>query len=134
MSRTLLIAMLLSAPALSAQIVPAVPSQTIYTPEIHLGSATEPSTITVPPVIEVPSQPAETPVSNVPPASTTLLATRHFDFITSPLTRITPGSMADTSISLGEYARQLRAQRQLAKARRSVPADPTPDSMARPVR
>jgi hypothetical protein len=128
----LFITALLFAPVLCAQNVPVVPYESIYTPEIHLGSATEPSTITVPPVVELTSQPAEPQVSNAPPASTTLLATRHFDFITSPLDEITPGSMADTSISLGDFARQLRAQRQQAAANRTTPATTNPRSMAQP--
>jgi hypothetical protein len=114
MKRTLFIAALLFAPALSAQSPQPIPLTSIYTPEIHLGSATEPSTITVPPLVEVPAQPAEAPVSNAPPASTNLLASRHFDFITSPLSNAVPGSMSDTSISLGEYARRLRARKHMA--------------------
>jgi hypothetical protein len=114
MARSLFLAALLFAPALSAQSLQTIPLTSIYTPEIHLGSATEPSTITVPPLVEVPSQPAEVRVSNVPPASTDLLASRHFDFITSPLSFVVPGSMADTSLSLGEYARRLRAQKRTA--------------------
>jgi hypothetical protein len=85
----------------------------IYAPEIHLGSAYEPTTITVPSeAIAISPVPAPPNVSNAPPASTELLSTRHFDFITSPLDQAMPGSMEDTSISLGEYARQLRAQKQ----------------------
>ncbi len=86
-----------------------VPSN-LYTPEIQLGSATQPAIVTVPPVEE--AMPASEPyVSNAPPASTALLSTRHFDFITAP-EEVTPGSMEDTSISLGDYARQLRAAKQ----------------------
>jgi hypothetical protein len=131
MSRWLLIAALFAAPALCAQSIPYVPPTSIYTPEIHIGSATEPSTITMSPVVEVPAESVEATASNVQPASTSLLATRHFDYVVSPLDRVTPGSMADTSISLGEYARKLRAQREEAKANRT---NTTPDSMARPVR
>jgi hypothetical protein len=134
MSRMLLITALMYAPVLCAQNIPVIPYESIYTPEIHLGSATEPSTITVPPVVEVTSQPAEPQVSNAPPASTALLATRHFDFITSPLDEVTPGSMEDTSISLGDYARQLRAQRQQAAANRTAPATTNPHSMAEPAK
>jgi hypothetical protein len=134
MSRLLLITAVLFAPALCAQNIPVVPYESIYTPEIHLGSATEPSTITVPPVVEVTSRPIEPEASNAPPASTALLATRHFDFIVSPLDTITPGSMADTSISLGDYARQVRAERQQAAANRTAPATTNPNSMAQPAK
>lgn len=106
MPRAALIAALLIASPLLAQ--------EIYTPEIHIGSATEPSTITVPPIEEISSQASEPYISNAPPASTALLATRHFDFIVSPVAMFIPGSMEDNSISLGEYARQLRAQKQRA--------------------
>ncbi len=86
-----------------------VPSN-IYTPEIQLGSATQPSVVTVPPIeAEIPV-PAPY-VSNAPPASTELLSTRHFDFVVSP-EDVIPGSMEDHSISLGEYARELRAAKQ----------------------
>jgi hypothetical protein len=134
MSRILLITALLFVPALCAQNIPVVPYGSIYTPEIHLGSGTEPSTITVPPVVKVTSQPAEPQASNAPPANTSLLATRHFDFITSPLDTITPGSMEDTSISLGDYARQVRAQRQQAAANRTAPPTTNPHSMAQPAK
>jgi hypothetical protein len=120
---------LLFAPLLCAQTTQTVPYTSIYTPEIHLGSATEPSTITVPPVIEVSRQSAEPRIGNAPPADTALLSTRHFDFITSPLDQVTPGSMADQSISLGEYARQLRAQKQAKAATK-----PTPNAMAHPTK
>lgn len=131
MTRLLLIAALLVAPALFGQttIYPypyVVPYPSLYTPEIQLGSATQPSTITVPPVIEVPggelpTQQPEPQVSNAPPASTAQLSTRHFDFIVSPLDKITPGSMEDTSFSLGEYARQLRAKKQAAADGKAPP-------------
>jgi hypothetical protein len=90
--------------------------------------------ITVPPVVEVASgehfaTSPEPPVSNAPPASTELLATRHFDFITSPVDQATPGSMEDTSISLGEYARKLRAQKQAAAISRA-----TPNAMSQPTK
>jgi hypothetical protein len=118
MSRAALIAALLIASPLLAQEVqttsylpPAAPAL-IDTPEIHIGSATEPSAVTVPPIEEITSQPSEPYAGNAPPASTALLATRHFDFIVSPVAVFTSGSMEDTSISLGEYARQLRTQKQ----------------------
>jgi hypothetical protein len=114
----------LSAP-LFAQYSTTYTSPALYAPEIHLGSNTEPSTITVPTVEEVPATPAQPFVSNAPPASTEFLATRHFDFITSP-EKIVPGSMEDTSISLGEYARQLRAEKQTS------PSTATPNAIASP--
>jgi hypothetical protein len=97
----------------------------IQTPHYHLGSGGEPSVMTIPPVVleDGNVSPYESEGGNAPPASTTLLATRHFDFIVSP-DKVVPGSMEDTSISLGDYARQLRAAKSAA---------PTPDSMARPL-
>jgi hypothetical protein len=101
-----------------------VPSN-IYTPEIQLGSATQPAIVTVPP-IEAAVPVPEINVSNAPPASTALLSTRHFDFIVSP-EDVIPGSIEDTSISLGEYARQLRA----AKQRSPLP-DAVPNAIGNP--
>lgn len=99
-----------------------VPSN-LYTPEIQLGSATQPAIVTVPPIEE--ATPASEPyVSNAPPASTALLATRHFDFITAP-EDVTPGSMEDTSISLGDYARQLRAEKQKLPMPNAIANSPT---------
>jgi hypothetical protein len=116
-------ALWLAAPLLaqssSAYTVPLTPG-TLYAPEIHLGSATEPSTITAPPIEEIPATPTQPYVSNAPPASTELLATRHFDFVTSP-EKVVPGSMEDTSISLGEYARQLRAEKQMQRTPSATP-------------
>jgi hypothetical protein len=84
-----------------------------------------PSVVQVPPVlIEEEGASSYAPgVGNTTPASTDLLASRHFDYIVSPLDNIVPGSMEDTSISLGDYARQFRAGKTHA---------PTPDAMARP--
>jgi hypothetical protein len=112
-------AVLLLASGLGAQTVPTNTYGPLYTPEIHLGSANEPSTITAPPVVvEVPGQTVEPEVSNAPPASTELLSSRHFDFIVSPVSESvsTHGNIADTTISLGEYARQLRAQKNAASS------------------
>jgi hypothetical protein len=119
------------ATVLAAQNPPSPPSLTygsVRTPEIQLGSGSSPTIITVPPVVEVSSAPAEPQVSNAPPANTALLALRHFDYIVSPIAQdlSTRGSMADTSISLGEYARQLRAKKQA-----EVPKS-TPDAMSQP--
>jgi hypothetical protein len=126
--RTVLIAvmLLLAAPLLAQNYgtsynpddyVPYFPG-TIQTPEIQLGSDLEPSIVKVPPVVVQESTGgiatgSATPISNATPASTGLLASRHFDYIVSPLDEdIIPGSMEDTTISLGDYARQLRAQKQ----------------------
>ena len=98
----------------------------ITTPKIQLGSGMETTTIDVAPVIvdETPIPSSSFPqVSNATPASVELLSTRHFDYIISPLEKIVPGSMEDTSISLGDYARQLRAERQ---------GKPSPNAMAQP--
>lgn len=112
-----LIAALLFAMPLAAQIYEAPWSPgNIYTPEIRLGSATVPSTVTVPPVELItpfPPEayfPPEPYASYPPPADTDLLATRHFDYLISPVAEFFPGSMQDTSISLGEYCRRLRKQ------------------------
>ena len=127
MAALLLVCLLWLAAPLPAQTTYAAPiAPDVYAPEIHLGSATEPSTITVPPVEEVPANSPPPFVSNAPPASTEFLATRHFDFITSPINQVTPGSMEDTSISLGEYARQLRAEKQRS------PSPTPPDAIASP--
>jgi hypothetical protein len=106
--RTLITAFLLVAP-LYAQY-----PGTIYTPEIQLGSATEPSIIHVPPIAYVTGGSYEPEISNATPADTEFLAQRHWDFVTSPMSGVEfwfQGSMADTSISLGEYTHQLRAQK-----------------------
>jgi hypothetical protein len=97
----------------------------VQTPKIQLGTDLEPSIVTVPPVVvdESATQPLATTGSNAGPASTELLASRHFDYIVSPIEEIVPGSMEDTSISLGDYARQLRAEKR---------NKPSPDAMAQP--
>jgi hypothetical protein len=63
------------------------------------------------------------------PYNLQLLATRHFDFIVAPKATPRRGSMEDNSISLGEYARQLRAEKE--KSARPQPA-PMPGAMAQP--
>jgi hypothetical protein len=127
MQRTLLIATLLVAPALIAQNTPNLTYGNIQTPEIRLGSDLTPTTITVSPVVELSGLPSEPQVSNAQPASTELLATRHFDYVVSPVSPplSVRGNMADTSISLGEYARHLREEKRAA-------IRATPDAMARP--
>jgi hypothetical protein len=133
MTRTLMIAALLIAPGVMSQNTPIGGFSTygpstygpLITPEIQLGSDLTPTTILVRPVVELSGEPSEPRVSNATAASTELLATRHFDYIVSPidLPLITSGSMADSSISLGEYARQLRLEKQ---------GNATPDAMANP--
>jgi hypothetical protein len=97
----------------------------ITTPKIQLGSDIQPSVIQVAPVVvdESPGVPYEAAVGNATPASTELLSTRHFDYIVSPVQEIVRGSMEDASISLGDYARQLRAEKQ---------TKPSPNAMAQP--
>ena len=132
MLRTIFIAALLLAPRVVAQTTPSIIFGPIRTPEIQLGSGLTPTIVTNPPIVQVPGteltgQPYEPLVSNAPPASTALLATRHFEYIVSPINGVVydpHGSMADTSISLGEYARRLRAQ----KRQQSLP-----DSSGSPV-
>jgi hypothetical protein len=132
--RSLLIsaALLLAAP-LFAQNAYTYPGSAYYpgavqTPRIQLGTDLEPSVVTVPPVVvdESATQPLALTGSNAAPASTELLASRHFDYIVSPVgpvEEIVPGSMEDTSISLGDYARQLRAEKHNKTS---------PDAMAQP--
>jgi hypothetical protein len=103
----------------------------IYAPEIHLGSAYQPTTVTLPSEA-ISANPPQSYVSNAPPANTELLATRHFDFITSPLDQAIPGSMEDTSISLGEYARQLRAEKQTQPFPPTAPNATAPNAIAAP--
>lgn len=91
---------------------PGVPG-VVYTPQIQLGSVDRPAIVTVQPIIQrVLGLEPEPQESNAIPASTELLSTRHFDFVAAPFSVAQPGSMGDTSISLGEYARKLRAERQ----------------------
>src|ERR1700694_2275834 len=99
MSRTtFMVALLLvwlAAPILAQNTyaVPVTPGY-VYAPEIHFGSFNQPTTVIVPPVQveEISATPPQPYVSNAPPASTELLASRHFDFITSPVNEVTPGS------------------------------------------
>jgi hypothetical protein len=108
----LLFALPLMAQSVSVPYAPWASPDMIYTPEIHIGSATEPSTITVPPVEELIPNISATEISRAAPAGTALMARRNFDYVVSPLEQDVPGSMEDTSLSLGNYARQLRAGKQ----------------------
>ena len=98
----------------------------VYTPEIRLGSATEPSIVTVPPIEEVTPNPPEEHVSNAPPASTELLSTRHFDFITAPMAEGPPR----------QYGRHLhqpwRNHRQLRAGKGKIILSSTPNAIAQP--
>ena len=87
----------------------------VGTPEIHLGSATEPSIVRIPPVI------VQTPLPNfglgpeyaeaqAEPVTTAAMQ-GNFDFLVSPVGAFYPGSMADGSVSLGDYAREIRSQK-----------------------
>jgi len=84
------------------------------TPEIHLGSATEPSVIRVPPVfVQTPGPDFEFPgyaeSENEPMANAAMPG--YFDFLVSPVGAFYPGSMSDSSVSLGDYAREIRSQK-----------------------
>ena len=84
----------------------------VGTPEIHLGSATEPSIVRIPPVImETPLPRFEAPEYAASEGVTTAAMPRAFDFVVSPVGAYYPGSMDDSSVSLGDYARQLRSQK-----------------------
>ena len=86
----------------------------VGTPEIHLGSATEPSIVRIPPVIVQTALPRfETPeyAANETGPVTTAAMRGYFEYIVSPAGAYYPGSMDDSSVSLGEYARQLRSQK-----------------------
>ncbi len=85
----------------------------VETPEIHLGSATEPSIVRIPPVItQTPLPRFELPAGyDETEAVTTAAMPGYFEFIVSPAGAYYPGSMDDGSVSLGEYARQLRSQK-----------------------
>jgi hypothetical protein len=84
----------------------------VGTPEIHLGSATEPSIVRIPPVIvQTPLPRFEAPEYAESEPVTAAAMRGGFDFVVSPVGAYYPGSMDDSSVSLGEYARQLRSQK-----------------------
>lgn len=114
------IVLLLSAP-MSAQYVPYLPG-VVKTPEVHLGTGDQPSVVNVPPVVVVdqgvdsynpevgepfyaPPLPAEPYADEMGMAEAP-----YFDYLISPVAEFAPGSMEDTSVSLGEYARELRSR------------------------
>jgi hypothetical protein len=123
------VSVLLAAPLAAQNVSPysgsAYTPGNITTPKIQLGSDIQPSVIQIAPVVvdESPGVAPEAGASNATPASTELLSTRHFDYIVSPVQDIVRGSMEDASISLGDYARRLRAEKQTR---------PSPDAMAQP--
>ena len=82
----------------------------IQTPEIQLGGDLTPTIVKIPEVVTETQGGAAAPLSSQSaPANPELLANIHFDYIVAPEEKVMPGSLEDTSISLGEYARQLRA-------------------------
>jgi hypothetical protein len=82
----------------------------LQTPEIQLGGDLTPTIVKIPEVItETQGETAAPLASEAAPANPELLANIHFDYIVAPEEKVMPGSLEDTSISLGEYARQLRA-------------------------
>jgi hypothetical protein len=108
------------APApLRAQVYTIYPPGIIKTPHVHLGSDTDPSQ---PSVVEIPPAVVEQP--GLPPnygpdeygpeeyeAEAPPYPPMSFDYLVAPTGEFFPGSMADTSISLGEYARELRSHK-----------------------
>lgn len=101
------IVLLLSAPLLGQTYSIYVPGL-VQTPQIHLGIAGEPSVIAIPPVIAVqPGLPIGPPLGDFEPQPEPEM----FDYLVDPSGALFPGSMADASISLGEYARELRAHK-----------------------
>ena len=85
----------------------------IMTPEIHLGSATEPSLVRLPPVFvatPLPGFPGE--YGETEPGDMTAAAMHGgFDYLVSPVGAYYFGSMDDSSVSLGDYAREIRSQK-----------------------
>ena len=153
MARLLLISVLMNLLALAAQTTPTVTYNSIQTPEISLNSIKTPYTSlrsigtpdsnidaaaytgTAPPSAEALSQPssqsAVAELLSEPISRTALLALRNFDFVISPIHEFAPGSMEDLSISLGEYARQIRAQRKNENSQ-TAPLKMTPNIMSQP--
>ena len=85
----------------------------VGTPEIHLGSATEPSIVRIPPVIvqtPLPRFERQAGYAETEPVTTAAMQ-GGFDFLVSPVGALYPGSMDDSSVSLGDYARQIRSQK-----------------------
>jgi len=107
------VALLSSAP-LQAQAY-GVYAPGLVTPEIHLGSADEPTVVKVPPVVV--QQPGLAPYGAAPEEfqpeeqSAEPMPALAFDYLVSPTSEFFPGSIADNSVSLGEYARELRAHK-----------------------
>ena len=103
-----------------AQAAPLETQPGTDTPVIHLGSATVSATVPQTPVEAVPVETIDDRDNiarlDARLVSPSLLAASRFERVDSPTnpTAITRGNMADTSISLGEYARKLRAQQKRA--------------------
>jgi hypothetical protein len=87
-------------------------------------SATVPET----PVEAVPGETFGDRGNNDRLLSPSLLAARRFELVESPVAppAIIRGDMADTSISLGEYARKFRLQKQRAEVRAAAKITPQP--------
>jgi hypothetical protein len=121
LSAVLVVVVLLLSPALPAQnygiyapgfFAPGYYGPIVQTPEIHLGSATEPSIIRIPPVIMETPLPRFEPPAEYPESSAAAMpAGFGFDYLVSPMGELFPGSMGDDSVSLGDYARELRNQK-----------------------
>jgi hypothetical protein len=111
---------------MSAQYSPYLPG-IVKTPEIQLGDGNRPSVVNVPPVVVVsqgvdsydewaPEEGTAQPYAPPPPAGAPpgmapgMGGPYFFDYLVSPVGYCLPGSMEDSSISLGEYARELRSR------------------------
>ena len=107
-----------TAPQTSVPLTPEAPAEAqpvTNVPATHLGSATPSPT--------VPETPVETPSlddrgSNAILASSSQLAARRFELsdVSYAPGALVRGDMADTSISLGDYARNLRDQKHKTNA------------------
>jgi hypothetical protein len=108
------VALVLAPAPLLAQAYTIYAPGIVETPHIHLGSATEPSVVQVPPVVvEQSGLPVLGPPSDDYDSENTsaMYARGEFDYLVAPTGELFPGSMADTSISLGEYAREVRSHK-----------------------
>jgi hypothetical protein len=108
------LAVLLSVPLLAQGYGYGVYAPGIITPEVHLGSLYEPSVVTLPPVLvetpELPIAGGYAPPYGMEPEAPGIERPEGFDYLISPTSEFFPGNMADASISLGEYARELRSR------------------------
>jgi hypothetical protein len=111
-----------TAPQTPVVSTPGAPAQTqpgTNDPVIRLGSATVSATVPETPAEAVPAATVNDRGSNDHVASASLLAASRFELVESPAASPASvrGDMADTSISLGEYARKLRAHGQTTEFR-----------------